>query len=70
MSTGKLMSADELANHLGITRNAAYKLLHTKGFPSVQIGALLFAVRDEVDIWIEAQARERGYRYGSKERFR
>ena len=62
-SDGRLMNADELAQYLGITRNAAYTLLHNRNFPSVQIGNLLFAVREEVDIWIRKQAQEGGYKY-------
>lgn len=67
-NTGKFMSADELAEYLGITRNAAYTLLHRSDFASVRIGNLLYAIRDQVDIWIERQVREGGYSYEQKER--
>ena len=62
-SDPKLMSAAELADYLGVTRNAAYTLLHTQSFPSIQIGTLRFAIREEVDTWIMRQAQEGGYRY-------
>ena len=67
---GRLMTADELATYLGITRNAAYTLLHKKDFPSVQIGNLLFAVRDEVDQWIKRQTMSGGYQYDEEARGR
>lgn len=62
-SGGKLMSAIELAEYLGVTRHAAYTLLHSSSFPSIQIGNLLFALSDEVDIWLKRQAEEGGYTY-------
>lgn len=64
----KLMSAIELAEYLGISRNTAYTLLHRSDFPSVKIGSLLFAVREEVDIWLKLKTEEGGYTYyGQKE---
>lgn len=62
-SDPKLMSAAELADYLGVTRNAAYTLMHCQDFPSIQIGALLYAIRGEVDPWIKRQARKGGYTY-------
>ena len=64
---GRLMGADELSRYLGITRNAAYTLLHREDFPSLKIGNLIYAVRDQVDIWIEIQAKNGGYEYGKEE---
>lgn len=63
----KLMSAAELAECLGVRLNTAYALLHRSDFPSVKIGALLFALRAEVDVWLESRAKEGGYDYGKKE---
>lgn len=63
---GRLMSASELSEYMGITRNAAYTLLHRKDFPAIQIGSLLYAVRDQVDVWIARQARDGGYDYDEK----
>lgn len=60
----KLMAAQDLADYLGITRNAAYTLLHNETFPTVRIGERYFALREEVDVWIMRQAKEGGYAYG------
>ena len=65
---GKLMNAEELSAYLGISRNAAYTLLHRTDFPSIKIGNLLFAVRDQVDVWVTHQTRNGGYNYAQKER--
>ena len=59
----RLMNAYELSAYLGVSQSAAYTLLHCKGFPTVKIGALLYAVRDEVDVWVKRQAAEGGYQY-------
>lgn len=61
-----LMDAKELEKHLGITRNSAYSLLHNETFPTVKVGGRLYAVRDEVDVWIIQQAIKGGYTYGKK----
>lgn len=66
--TGQLMSARELEETLGLTRNGAYTLLHTNGFPVVKVGSRLYAVRSEVDRWLKQEAEKGGYRYGQKER--
>lgn len=58
-----LMDAQELESYLGITRNATYVLLHRKDFPTVMIGQRLYAVRAEVDRWVQQQAEEGGYQY-------
>ena len=62
----KLMSATELADYLGTTRNAAYTLLHRADFPTVKIGNLLYAIRDQIDPWIQDQAKKGGYIYGQE----
>lgn len=63
-----LMNAYELAAYLGISQNAAYVVLHKTDFPTVQIGSLLYAVREEVDVWIARQAEKGGYEYEPEKR--
>lgn len=58
-----LMTAAELADYLGCTRNFAYNLMHRADFPSIQVGSSLYAVRDQVDVWVRRQAEEGGYTY-------
>ena len=60
---GKLMDAEELRSYLGISRNATYVLLNSKSFPTIRIGGRLYALRDEVDVWMKTQAKLGGYSY-------
>ena len=62
------MDAKELEVYLGVTKNAAYCLLHSDGFPTIQVGGRLYAVRSEVDVWVARQAEKGGYSYGIEER--
>ena len=64
ITTGRLMTAIQLEQYLGITRNMAYALLHRDDFPSIQIGGSWFALGDQVDIWLQRQAEEGGYKFG------
>jgi len=38
MTTKKLMTADEIANVLGISRSKAYRLMRLKEIPTITIG--------------------------------
>ena len=60
---GQLVNAEELAQMLGITRSAAYTLLNCKSFPTIKIGKRIYAIRDQIQIWIEHEAKEGGYDY-------
>lgn len=66
----KLMSAGDLADYMGISRNAAYTLLHRDDFPSIRIGSLLYAITDQVDTWLKQQAEKGGYHFGKETRER
>ena len=56
-----LMDAKELEHYLGISKNAVYNLLNKSGFPTVKSGSRLFAVRAEVDKWIQQELQKGGY---------
>ncbi len=48
------LSVEEIAKHLGISRDTAYKWIERKGLPGHKIGRLWkFSVR-EVDDWVRA----------------
>ena len=61
---GQLVSADELAEMLGLPRSTAYTLMHCKSFPTVTIGKRLYALRDQIPVWLQQQAMMGGYNYG------
>ena len=53
--TKKLLSADELAQELGIGRTTAYALLWSGQIPSMKIGRLRKIRRGDVEAFIEAR---------------
>ena len=49
------LNADEVAQVLGISRANAYNLMHSKGFPVLQVGKRLVVPKDKLLDWIEEQ---------------
>lgn len=47
-----MLTANELAGALGISRAGAYALLHSKGFPTLRIGKRLMVPKDKLTAWI------------------
>lgn len=48
-----VLSAEQLAQTLGISRAGAYQLLHSDGFPTLRIGKRMLVPRDKLAEWIE-----------------
>lgn len=54
-----LLTIDEVADYLGVSRPQVYRLRVNHGLPSVQFGRKLRRFRkDEVDRWLDEQQRE------------
>ena len=53
--TKKLLSAEELAQELGVSRTTAYALLWSGQIPSMKIGRLRKIRRKDVEAFIEAR---------------
>ena len=49
-------NAAELAELLGISRSAAYNLMHRTDFPAFRVGKRLLVKRDKVFEWVDAQS--------------
>lgn len=49
------LSANQLAQVLGISRANAYILMHSKGFPTIQIGKRMVVPKNKLIEWMEAQ---------------
>lgn len=49
------LSAEEVAQVLGISRANAYTLMHSKSFPTLTIGKRLVVPKDKLLIWMEEQ---------------
>ena len=49
------LSANQVAQVLGISRANAYTLMHAKGFPTIQIGKRMVVPKSKLVEWMEAQ---------------
>ena len=49
------LSADDVAQVLGISRAHAYNLMHSKGFPTIKIGKRMTVPKDKLIEWIDRQ---------------
>lgn len=49
-------SAAEIAEILGVSKSAAYDLLHREDFPTLRIGKRLMVVASQFDEWLAAQS--------------
>ena len=49
------LNAQEVAAVLGISRANAYCLMHSRGFPTLQIGKRMVVPKDKLIDWIDRQ---------------
>ena len=49
------LTADQVAAVLSISRANAYSLMHSKGFPTIQIGKRMVVHRDNLIDWMNAR---------------
>lgn len=47
------LCAEDVAQVLGVSRAGAYTLMHSKGFPALQIGKRIVVPKDKLLEWIE-----------------
>ena len=47
------LNADQLADVLGISRANAYQLMHSYGFPTLQIGKRMVVPKDKLIRWMD-----------------
>jgi excisionase family DNA binding protein len=46
------LSADDLATHLGVTKDSVYAWIAKKGMPAHKVGRLWRFQASEVDVWV------------------
>lgn len=56
------LSADDIAEVLGISRANAYVLMHRKDFPTIKIGKRMTVPKDKLIEWIEHQVNKDFFR--------
>ena len=49
------LTADQVASVLSISRANAYTLMHSKNFPTIQIGKRMVVHRDKLIDWMNAR---------------
>ena len=49
------LSAEQVAQVLGISRANAYNLMRSKGFPTLKIGKRMIVPKDKLIAWIDCQ---------------
>ena len=49
------LSAEDVAQVLGISRANAYELMHSEGFPTLKIGKRMTVPKDKLIEWIQAR---------------
>ena len=49
------LSAEDVAQVLGISRANAYALMHSKGFPTLKIGKRMTVPKDKLIEWIQTR---------------
>lgn len=54
----KWLSADDIAEYLGVKKGTLYRWIRERGLPAHRLGKLLRFRREEVDAWVERQGEE------------
>ena len=61
------VSVDEIAEHLGVTRDSIYRWIDARGLPATKVGRVWKAKLSEVDIWVrDGGATERSAPQGEE----
>ncbi|MCK4825768.1 helix-turn-helix domain-containing protein [bacterium] len=48
------LSVDEIASHLGVSKDTVYRWIDTRAMPAHKVGRLWKFRKDEVDTWVIA----------------
>jgi excisionase family DNA binding protein len=52
------LSVDEIAGHLGVSRDTVYRWIDHRGLPAHKVGRLWKFKKDEIDEWVRASHAE------------
>ena len=50
---GNMLTVKELQTKFNLGKNKAYKLVHTKGFPTIKIGKTILIPEEQLQLWVE-----------------
>lgn len=48
-----MLTVKELQTRLNLGKNKTYKLVHTKGFPTIRIGKTILVPEEQLQLWLE-----------------
>lgn len=54
-----MLNVVQVAAVLGISRAGAYKLVHSEGFPALEIGSRIVVPKDRLREWIDANTTQK-----------
>ena len=54
MTDDRWLSVEEIAEHLGVTRDSIYRWIERRGLPAHKVGKLWKFKKDEVDAWVRS----------------
>lgn len=58
MTAEPWVSVDQIAEHLGVTRDSIYRWIDSKGLPAHRVGRLWKFQVSEVDDWVRADGAD------------
>jgi excisionase family DNA binding protein len=59
--SSRFLSLKELASHLSISYNTAYRLAHSKDFPACKIGGVWRVDKVKLERWLAIQNEQKMY---------
>jgi excisionase family DNA binding protein len=54
MTDDRWLSVEEIAEHLGVTKDSVYRWIEKRGLPAHKLGKLWKFKKDEVDAWVRS----------------
>lgn len=54
MADDRWLSVEEIAEHLGVTKDSIYRWIEKRGLPAHKVGKLWKFKKDEVDAWVRS----------------
>jgi excisionase family DNA binding protein len=61
------VAVDEVANHLGVSRDTVYRWVENKDLPAHRVGRVWRFKLSQVDQWVEQQSATDDQREGAKD---
>jgi excisionase family DNA binding protein len=66
MTDDRWLSVEEIAEHIGVTKDSIYRWIEKRGLPAHKVGKLWKFKKDEVDAWVRSgQGRDDDEREGA-----